>query len=62
MGGGVVVENEGEPIKGGTFRVGIPTDSPLKVYSTMHYKTITLTGQSLDLQCMAQQMLEKVWN
>lgn len=30
MGGGVVVENEGTPIKGGTFRVGIPTDSPFK--------------------------------
>lgn len=30
MGGGVLVENEGEPIKGGTFRVGIPTDSPFK--------------------------------
>ncbi|MDU5978402.1 MAG: ABC transporter substrate-binding protein, partial [Finegoldia magna] len=30
MGGGVLVENEGEAIKGGTFKVGIPTDSPFK--------------------------------
>ncbi len=30
MGGGVLIENEGEAIKGGTFKVGIPTDSPFK--------------------------------
>ena len=30
MGGGVLIENEGEPIKGGTFKVGIPADSPFK--------------------------------
>lgn len=62
MGGGVIIENEGEPIKGGTFRVGIPTDSPLKVYLMLHYKTITSTGQLSDLQCTVQQTLEKAWN
>ncbi len=39
MGGGVVVENEGTPIKGGTFRVGIPTDSPFKgIFNSVLYE------------------------
>ena len=62
MGGGVVVENEGTPIKGGTFRVVFLQTHHLKVYSTKHYTMTTSTGTSLHLQCMAHQTLEKAWN